>query len=70
MGSIFCGTPCTAHFVSDLVGNPKDRFSHDVAHFNIVACLSVQRYSLYKPYVIKISCATAYFILLPVFHVN
>ena len=28
---IFCG--CTAGFVSDLVGNPKDRFSHDMAHF-------------------------------------
>ena len=27
---IFCG--CTAPIVSDLVGNPKDRFSHDVVH--------------------------------------
>ena len=25
--SIFCG--CTAWFVSDLVGNPEDRFSHN-----------------------------------------
>ena len=25
--SIFCG--CTARFVSDLVGNPEDRFSHN-----------------------------------------
>ena len=23
---------CTAPFVSDLVGNPEDRFSHDAAH--------------------------------------
>ena len=23
--------------MSDLVGNPKDRFSHDVAHFKAVA---------------------------------
>ena len=28
--TIFCG--CTALFVSELVGNPKDRFSHDAAH--------------------------------------
>ena len=28
--SIFCG--CTARFVSDLVGNPEDRFSHNEAH--------------------------------------
>ena len=27
--AIFCG--CTARFVSDLVGNSEDRFSHDVA---------------------------------------
>ena len=26
-----CG--CTARFVSDLVGNPEDRFSHNEAHF-------------------------------------
>ena len=28
--AIFCG--CTAGFVSDLVGYPEDRFSHDEAH--------------------------------------
>ena len=28
--TIFCG--CTARFVSDLVGNPKDRFSHDTTN--------------------------------------
>ena len=28
--AIFYG--CTAWFVSDLVGNPKDRFSHNKAH--------------------------------------
>ena len=27
---ILCG--CTARFVSDLVGNPEDRFSHNEAH--------------------------------------
>ena len=27
--AIFCG--CTARFVSDLVGNPEDRFSHNEA---------------------------------------
>ena len=27
--AIFCG--CTARFVSDLVGNPEDRLSHDIA---------------------------------------
>ena len=30
--AIFCG--CTARFVSDLVGNPEDRFSHNEAHIN------------------------------------
>ena len=33
--SIFCG--CTARFVSDLVGNPEDRFSHNKAHINDAA---------------------------------
>ena len=28
--AIFCG--CTARFVSDLVGNPEDWFSHNAAH--------------------------------------
>ena len=28
--AIFCG--CTARFLSDLVGNPEDRFSHNEAH--------------------------------------
>ena len=28
--AIFCG--CTAWFMSDLVGNPEDRFSHNEAH--------------------------------------
>ena len=28
--AIFCG--CTARFVSDLVGNPEDQFSHNEAH--------------------------------------
>ena len=28
--AIFCG--CTARFVSDLVGNPEDRFSQNEAH--------------------------------------
>ena len=28
--AIFCG--CTAWFVSDLVGNPEDRFSHNEGH--------------------------------------
>ena len=30
--AIFCG--CTARFVSDLVGNPEDRFSHNEAHLS------------------------------------
>ena len=32
--AIFCG--CTARFVSDLVGNPQDRFSHNEAHIKVV----------------------------------
>ena len=31
--AIFCG--CTARFVSDLVGNPEDRFSHNEAQSNL-----------------------------------
>ena len=34
--SIFCG--CTAWFVSDLIGNPENRFSHNEAH--LIACSS------------------------------
>ena len=30
--AIFCG--CTARFVSDLVGNPEDRFSHNEAQMS------------------------------------
>ena len=30
--AIFCD--CTAWFVSDLVGNPEDQFSHNEAHTN------------------------------------
>ena len=42
--SIFSG--CTARFVSDLVGDPEDRFCHDTAHnlpylFRIYRCRSV-----------------------------
>ena len=29
--AVFCD--CTAQFVSDIVGNPEDKFSHDTAHF-------------------------------------
>ena len=32
--AILCG--CTARFVSDLVGNPEDRFSHNEAHLVIL----------------------------------
>ena len=31
--AIFCG--CTARFVSDLVGNPEDRFSHNEAQIPV-----------------------------------
>ena len=34
--AISCG--CRARFVLDLVGNPKDRFSHDAAHL-IAYCI-------------------------------
>ena len=39
--AIFGG--CKAQFVSDLVGHPEDRFSHDVAHMKMLfqhTCLS------------------------------
>ena len=32
--AIFCG--CTARFLSDLVGNPEDRFSHNEAHMMVL----------------------------------
>ena len=32
IGPLVCD--CTARFVSDLVGNPEDRFSSDAAHFS------------------------------------
>ena len=32
--AIFCG--CTALFVSDLVGNPEDRFSHNEAYIVVI----------------------------------
>ena len=35
--AIFCD--CTARFVSDLVGNPEDRFSHDEAHGFLFAAI-------------------------------
>ena len=34
--AIFCG--CAARFVSDLVGNPEDRFSHNEAHIIVAKC--------------------------------
>ena len=34
----FCG--CIAHFVLDLVRNPEDRFSHDMAHSRDAPVLS------------------------------
>ena len=35
--AIFCN--CTAWFVSDLVGNPEDWFSHKEAHVKTCACI-------------------------------
>ena len=37
--AISCG--CTARFVSDLVGNPEDRFSHNEAHMSLLTRKSV-----------------------------
>ena len=37
--AIFCG--CTASVVSDLVGNPQDRFSHDEAHGDGGVCTTL-----------------------------
>ena len=39
--AIFCG--CPARFVSDLVGNPEDRFSHNEAHLIRTHCYDDQR---------------------------
>ena len=36
---MFCG--CTARFISDLVGNPEDRFSHNEAHIFLLHCLQL-----------------------------
>ena len=37
--TIFCG--CTARFVSDMVKNPEDRFSHNKAHRKFIAFMQV-----------------------------
>ena len=37
--AIFCG--CTARFVTDLVGNPEDRFSHNEAHIETMGFTGV-----------------------------
>ena len=42
MMMIFCG--CTAWFVSNLVGNPKDRFSHDAVHLSVHVFIIHSRY--------------------------
>ena len=43
---------CTAQFVSDLVGNPKDRFSHDAAHFSeVLSSLPKLRHSYHSLYI-------------------
>ena len=39
--AILCG--CTARFVSDLVGNPEDRFSHNEAQLDIIQAANKQR---------------------------
>ena len=41
--AIFCGY--TVQFVMDLVGNPKDRFSHDSAHIVELQCYTVMTLS-------------------------
>ena len=38
--AIFCG--CTARFVSDLVGNPEDRFSQNEAHIMMTSTLNTK----------------------------
>ena len=49
--AVFCG--CTAQFVSDLVRNPEDRFSHNEAHFFLFAeqeqCIRYKSYSYSEP---------------------
>ena len=37
--AIFCG--CTVRFVSNLVGNPKDRFSRDAVHIHLFVVVVV-----------------------------
>ena len=39
--ALFCG--CTARFVSDLVGNHEDRFSHNEAHIFLLQVEAVDR---------------------------
>ena len=38
--AIFCG--CTAQFVSDLVGNPEDRFSHNEARIVLLVHYEIE----------------------------
>ena len=44
--AIFCG--CTARFVSDLVGNTEDRFSHDEAHMVKLEFTGVHSFSFFS----------------------
>ena len=42
---------CTAWFVSDLVGNPEDRFSGDTAHMGLIhVCLPLSIYTFKHEY--------------------
>ena len=44
--AIFCG--CTAWFVSDLVGNPEDRFSQNEAHITATNIYKLQHCQIFK----------------------
>ena len=52
ISSLYPSPVTTARFVSDLVGNPEDRFSHNEAHIEVQSQLTsiLRHYPLLKPF--------------------
>ena len=58
--AILCG--CAAWFVSDLVGNPENRFSHDAAHVIKMSRVSLSTQKLFVNQMIFFSSLEQYLI--------
>ena len=58
--AIFCG--CTAVFMSDLVGNPEDRFSYNEAHLILELFQAVTDRVVAGGYIVSIVCSQLAFL--------